>query len=158
MQYMFENKGKWLKQMPESVQKNEDKVFVRNMTTGNSYYINKDSFDAHKHELLDDSQQSSTDTQATSLAFEVHDLQSQIKQLEREVQRYKKLYNDSMKAIDSSYTNHEEIERNKQRASKANDLWTVALTRLNSTKAKLTKKQNALKKIKETNYVIQKQR
>ena len=143
----FENKGKWLQQITESAQKNEDKVFVRNMTTGNSYYINKDSFDAHKHELIDDSQQGSTDTQATSLAFEVHDLQSQIRQLEKEAQRYEKLYNDTMKAIDSPYTNYAEIERNKQRASKANELHTVALARLNDAKAKLTKKQNALKKI-----------
>lgn len=131
----------------ESIQKNEDKVFVRNMTTGNSYYINKDSFDAHKYELLDDSQQSSTDTQATSLAFEVHDLQSQIKRLKKEVQLYKKSYNDSMKAIDSPYANYKEIERNKQRAFKANELLTITLDRLNNTKAKLTKKQNALKKI-----------
>lgn len=147
MQYMFENKGKWVKQISESAQKNEDKVFVRNMTTGNSYYINKDSFDAHKHELIDDSQQSSTDTQATSLAFEVHDLQSQIRQLEKEAQRYEKLYNDTMKAIDSPYTNYAEIERNKQRASKANELHTVALNKLNNAKAELTRKQNALKKI-----------
>ena len=85
MQYMFKHKNKWIKQFTESFQRrNEDKVFVRNMTTGNSYYINKDSFDAHKYELLDDSQQSSTDTQATSLVFEVHDLQSQIKQLKKE--------------------------------------------------------------------------
>lgn len=148
MQYMFENKGKWTKQFTESYDKNEDKekVFVRNMTTGNSYYINKDSFDAHKYELIDDSQQSSTDTQAASLAFEVHDLQSQIRQFEIEAQQYEKLYNDTMKAIDSPYTNYAEIERNKQRASKANDLWTVALDKLNNAKAKLTKKQNALKK------------
>ena len=143
----FENKGKWLQQITESAQKNEDKVFVRNMTTGNSYYINKDSFDAHKHELIDDSQQSSTDTQVTSLAFEVHDLQSQIKQLEKEAQRYKKLYNDAMRAIDSPYTNYMKIERDRQRASKANDLLTVALNKLNNAKAELTRKQNALKKI-----------
>lgn len=149
MQYMFENKGKWLKQFTESYNKNEDKekVFVRNMITGNSYYINKDSFDAHKYELIDDSQQSSTDTQATSLTFEVHDLQSQIRQLEKEAQRYEKLYNDTMKAIDSPYTNYAEIERNKQRASKANELHTVALARLNDAKAELIRKQNALEKI-----------
>ena len=154
MQYMFENKGKWLKQFTESYNKNEDKekVFVRNMITGNSYYINKDSFDAHKYELIDDSQQNSTDTKVTSLAFEVHDLQSKIKRLEKEAQRYKKLYNDTMKAIDSSYTNYEEIERNKQRASKANDLLTVVSDKLNNAKAELTRKQNALEKINKGDY------
>lgn len=53
-----------------------------------------------------------------------------------------------MRAIDRPHTNYEEIERNKQRASKANELYTIELDRLDKAKSKLIKKQNALKELK----------
>ena len=74
----FENKGKWLKEAIDDdsdsifsdepldeIDEDEEKVFVRNMSTGNSYYINQSNFDKDKHDLIDDYQQSSTDITST---------------------------------------------------------------------------------------------
>lgn len=133
----------------DDIDEDSEKVFVRNMSTGNAYYINQNNFDKNKHELIDDSQQSSTDTQATSLVFEIRDLKTKIKQLEQTAKQHKSSYDDAMRAIDSPYTNYKEIERNKQKASKINELYTVALDDLNRAKADLIKKQKALSSIKE---------
>ena len=160
----FENKGKWLKEAIDDdsdsifsdepldeIDEDEEKVFVRNMSTGNSYYINQSNFDKDKHELIDDSQQSSTDITSTSLAFEVHDLQVQQKRLEQQAKSYKTMHDDAMKAIDYPHTNFEQVQRNRDKAEKANELYTLALHKLNSVKAELHKKQGALNKIKGEN-------
>lgn len=131
----------------DNIEEDEEKVFVRNMTTGNSYYINKSNFDSNKHELVDDSQQSSTDTQATSLAFEIADLKRAKVSLEQSAKRYKQIYDDAMKAIDYPHTNHEQIQRNRNKAEQANAYYTLALDKLKSINAELHKKQSIYDKI-----------
>lgn len=131
----FTNRGKWLKQISESLYRNEDdeKVFVRNMSTGNSYYINKSSFDKDKHEIIDDSQQSNTDASSTSLVFEIHGLLKRQKSLEMEVQRYKKIYDDAIKS------------GNKQKADKANEMYDRAKKSLDTVKSEIQAKKSLMK-------------
>ena len=131
----------------EQANEDEEKIFVRNMTTGNSYYINKSHFDKNKHELVDDSQQSSTDTQATSLVFEIADLKKQKVSLEQSAKKYKSIYDNAMRAVDVPHTNYEEIQQNRKKAEQADAYYTLALDKLKSVNAELHKKQSAYNKI-----------
>ena len=163
MQYIFENKNKWLRQLEDAgntyTDKDGNKRYIGNHKLVQEYPLDDAKVSLNKHGQVSisnkpvevtynaDDELVARDGQKVDLLFELSDLKKKLKSLEQAYAKVERTYNNAMQAIDYPITDYKTIEDNRQIANKANNYLTILDHKIKAIKSSIAKKTIILNKL-----------